>query len=68
MLTTSYKYQKNPYSVEREWRVSNAPGAMVVIWLSYKDRSRTELRPVKLSLLTQLMRLLRSILRRKMKQ
>lgn len=52
------------YNVESEWRVSKAPGATVVIWLSYKESKRTELSPVKLSLPTQLIRLLLSILRK----
>lgn len=51
------------YRVDKEWRVSNAPGAIVVIWLSYKESKRTELSPMKLSFPTQLMRLLLNILR-----
>lgn len=50
------------YKVESECSVSKEPGATVVIWLSYRDSRRTELRPVKLSFPTQLTRLLLSIL------
>lgn len=50
------------HSVDRECSVSKAPGFMEVIWLSYSDRRRTELNPTKLLLLTQLIRLLLSIL------
>lgn len=52
------------YSVERDCSVSNAPGAMVLIWLSYRESRRTLRSPVKLSLWMQLMRLFLSILRR----
>lgn len=52
------------YKVESECRVSKEPGATVVIWLSYSESRRTELRPVKLSFPTQLTRLLLSILRK----
>lgn len=52
------------YNVERECSVSKEPGATVVIWLSYSESRRTELRPVKLSFPTQLTRLLLSILRK----
>ena len=44
--------------------MSNAPGAMVLIWLSYRESRRTLRSPVKLSLWMQLMRLFLSILRR----
>jgi len=50
------------YSVERDCSVSKAPGAMVLIWLSYSERRRTLRSPVKLSLWMQLMRLFLSIL------
>lgn len=53
------------YRVDKEWRVSKAPGAIVVIWLSYKESKRTELSPMKLSFPTQVMRLLLNILREK---
>lgn len=52
------------YSVERDCSVSKAPGAMVLIWLSYRESSRTLRSPVKLSLWMQLMRLFLSILQR----
>ena len=51
------------YSVERDCSVSKAPGAMVLIWLSYSESRRTLRSPVKLSLWMQLMRLFLSILR-----
>lgn len=50
------------YMVDREWRVEKAPGAMLVILLSYSDSRRTELRPVNVLLSMQLIWLLRSIL------
>lgn len=50
------------HRVDRECNVSKAPGFIEVIWLSYRDKSRTELRPTKLLLLTQLMRLLLNML------
>lgn len=50
------------YSVERACSVSKAPGAMVLIWLSYRESRRTLRSPVKLSLWMQLMRLFLSIL------
>lgn len=53
------------YSVERDCSVSKAPGAMVLIWLSYRESRRTLRSPVKLSLWMQLMRLFLSILQRK---
>lgn len=43
--------------------MSKAPGAMVLIWLSYSESRRTLRSPVKLSLWMQLMRLFLSILR-----
>lgn len=52
------------YNVDSECSVSKEPGATVVIWLSYSESRRTELRPVKLSFPTQLTRLLLSILRK----
>lgn len=52
------------YSVERDCSVSKAPGAMVLIWLSYRESRRTLRSPVKLSLWMQLMRLFLSILQR----
>lgn len=48
--------------VERDTSVLKAPGAMVLSRLSYRDSRRTELRPEKVSLVTQLSRLLLSIL------
>lgn len=42
--------------------MSKAPGAMVLIWLSYRESRRTLRSPVKLSLWMQLMRLFLSIL------
>lgn len=48
--------------VDRETSVVKAPGVMVAMRLSYRDSSLTELRPAKVSLLTQLIRLLLSIL------
>lgn len=50
------------HMVDRETSVVKAPGVMVVIRLSYRDSSLTELRPAKVSLFTQLIRLLLSIL------
>ena len=50
------------YSVDRLGSVSNAPGRMVLSWLSYSDRSRTLFRPVKLPLWRQLILLFLSIL------
>lgn len=50
------------YMVERDTSVLKAPGAMVLSRLSYRDSRRTELRPEKVSLVTQLSRLLLSIL------
>lgn len=38
------------YSVERDCSVSKAPGAIVLIWLSYRESRRTLRSPVKLSL------------------
>lgn len=52
------------YSVERDCSVSKAPGAIVLIWLSYRESRRTLRSPVKLSLWMQLMRLFLSILQR----
>lgn len=48
--------------VERECRVEKAPGTIVEIRLSYRDSRRTELRPVKVVLSTQVIWLLLSIL------
>ena len=48
--------------VDRETSVVKAPGVMVAMRLSYRDSSLTELSPAKVSLLTQLIRLLLSIL------
>lgn len=45
--------------------MSKAPGAMVLIWLSYSESRRTLRSPVKLSLWMQLMRLFLSILQRR---
>lgn len=50
------------HRVESDCSVSKAPGAIVLIWLSYNERSRTLRRPVKLSLWMQLIRLFLSIL------
>lgn len=50
------------HSVERDCNVSKAPGAIVLIWLSYNERRRTLRSPVKLSLWMQLMRLFLNIL------
>lgn len=50
--------------MERDCSVSKAPGAMVLIWLSYRESRRTLRSPVKLSLWMQLMRLFLSILQR----
>lgn len=49
--------------VDKECKVEKAPGAMLEILLSYSDRRRTELRPVKVLLSTHPIWLLRSILK-----
>lgn len=53
---------RRTYMVDRETSVVKAPGVMVAMRLSYRDSSLTELSPAKVSLLTQLIRLLLSIL------
>lgn len=50
------------YRVDRVWRVSKAPGVIVVSWLSYRDNRRTLWSPVKLSLWIQLILLFLNIL------
>lgn len=57
-------YFKITYIVDKETNVLKAPGVMVLMWLSYRERSLTELSPAKVSLFMQLIELLLSILKR----
>lgn len=61
-IMTCSCHEKITYIVDKETRVLKAPGVMVLMWLSYRERSLTELRPAKVSLFIQLMELLLSIL------
>lgn len=51
------------YIVDKETSVLKAPGVIVVMRLSYKESNLTELSPVNVSLFTQLIMLLLSILK-----
>lgn len=61
IMTWSY-HKKITYIVDRETNVLKAPGVIVLMWLSYRERSLTELSPAKVSLFIQLIELLLSIL------
>lgn len=56
-------HKKITYIVDKETNVLKAPGVIVLMWLSYRESSLTELSPAKVSLFIQLIELLLSILK-----
>lgn len=61
-IVTCLHHKKITYIVDKETKVLKAPGVMVLMWLSYRESSLTELSPAKVSLFIQLIELLLSIL------